>query len=71
MVWFMVCNRCEVCVHGSWFGHRGETCELCSVLAIGVRPVSFGCFGYRGETCELCLVLDIEVRLVSSVWFWQ
>jgi hypothetical protein len=22
------------------FGYRGETCELCSVLAIGVRPVS-------------------------------
>jgi hypothetical protein len=22
-------------------GYRGETCELCSVLAIGVRPVSF------------------------------
>jgi hypothetical protein len=23
-----------------WFGYSGETCELCSVLATGVRPVS-------------------------------
>jgi hypothetical protein len=23
-----------------WFGYRGETCELCLVLATGVRPVS-------------------------------
>jgi hypothetical protein len=24
----------------AWFGYRGETCELCLVLATGVRPVS-------------------------------
>jgi hypothetical protein len=46
-------------VYGSWFGHRGETCELCSVMVTWVRPVSFGHFGYRGETCELCSVLAI------------
>jgi hypothetical protein len=23
-----------------WFGYRGETCELCLVLAIAVGPVS-------------------------------
>jgi hypothetical protein len=52
------------------FGYRGETCELCSVLATGVRLVSFGHFGYRGETCELCSVLATGVRPVISVWFW-
>jgi hypothetical protein len=57
-------------VHGSWFGHRGETCELRSILATGVRPMSFGRFGYRGETCELCSVLATGVRPVSSAWFW-
>jgi hypothetical protein len=41
-------------VHGSLFGHRGETYELCSILATGVRPMSFGRFGYKGETSELC-----------------
>jgi hypothetical protein len=34
------------------FCYRGETCELCLVLAIGVRPVSFVWSGYRGETCK-------------------
>jgi hypothetical protein len=48
---------------------RGETCELCSVLATRVRHVSFGRFGYRGETYELCLVLATGVRPVSSVRF--
>jgi hypothetical protein len=51
-------------------GYRGETYELCSVLATGVTPVSFGHFGYRGETCELYSVLATGVRLVSSVRFW-
>jgi hypothetical protein len=36
----MVCNRCEGCVHGSWFGYRWDACERGSVLAIGVTPVS-------------------------------
>jgi hypothetical protein len=40
------------------------------VLAIGVRPVSFGCFGYRGETYEICSILATGVRPVSSVRFW-
>jgi hypothetical protein len=34
------------------FCYRGETCELCLVLAIGVGPVSFVWSGYRGETCK-------------------
>jgi hypothetical protein len=34
------------------FCYKGETCELCLVLATGVRPVSFVWFGYRGETCK-------------------
>jgi hypothetical protein len=34
------------------FGYRGETCELCLVLATWVRPVSFVWSGYRGETCK-------------------
>jgi hypothetical protein len=50
--------------------YRGETCELCSVLATGVRPVSFGHFGYRGETCELYSILATWVRHVSSIQFW-
>jgi hypothetical protein len=37
--WFVVCSRCEDCVHGSWFGHRWDVCECCSVLATGVTPV--------------------------------
>jgi hypothetical protein len=32
------------------FCYRGETCEFCLVLAIGVRPVSFVWSGYRAET---------------------
>jgi hypothetical protein len=40
LVWFMVCNRCEACVHGSWFGYRWDACELCW-------------FGYRWDACEL------------------
>jgi hypothetical protein len=47
----------------SWFGsgqvlgldgfcYRGGTCELCLVLATGVRPVSFVRSDYRGETCK-------------------
>jgi hypothetical protein len=27
-------------VSSVWFGYRGETCELCLILATGVRPVS-------------------------------
>jgi hypothetical protein len=50
-------------------GYKGETCDLCSVLAIGVRPVSFGRFDYRGETCELYSVLATGVRPMSSVRF--
>jgi hypothetical protein len=46
-------------------GYRGETYELCSILATRVTPVSFDHFGYRGETCELCSVLATGVRLVS------
>jgi hypothetical protein len=34
------------------FCYRGETCELCLVLATGVRPVSFVWSGYRAETCN-------------------
>jgi hypothetical protein len=30
------------------FGYRGETCELCSVLAIGMRLVSFVWFRLQG-----------------------
>jgi hypothetical protein len=30
------------------FGYRGETCELCSVLAIGVRPMSSVWFWLQG-----------------------
>jgi hypothetical protein len=41
VVWFMVCNRCEACVHGSWFGYRWDACE-------------FYWFGYRWDACELC-----------------
>jgi hypothetical protein len=54
---------------GSWYAARAK--PVCMViLAIGVRPVSFGHFGYRGETCELYSVLATGVRPVSSVWFW-
>jgi hypothetical protein len=35
------------------FCHRGETYELCLVLAMGLRHVSFVLSGYRGETCKL------------------
>jgi hypothetical protein len=28
-------------VSSVWFGYKGETCELCLVLATGVRPVSW------------------------------
>jgi hypothetical protein len=31
-------------------GYRGETCELCLVLARGVRAVSSVWSGYKGET---------------------
>jgi hypothetical protein len=34
------------------FGYTCETCELCLVLAIGLRPVSSVWSGYRGETCK-------------------
>jgi hypothetical protein len=34
-------------------GYRGETCELCLVLATGVRHVSYVWSSYRGETCKL------------------
>jgi hypothetical protein len=34
------------------FCYRGETCELYSVLATGVRHVSFVWSGYMGETCK-------------------
>jgi hypothetical protein len=30
------------------FCYRGETCELCLVLAIGVRPVSYVWFWLQG-----------------------
>jgi hypothetical protein len=36
----VVCNRCEGCVHGSWFGYRWDACERGLVLATGVTPVS-------------------------------
>jgi hypothetical protein len=31
-------------------GYKGETCELCLVLATGVRAVSSVWSGYKGET---------------------
>jgi hypothetical protein len=31
-----------------WFGYRGETCELCSVLATGVSPVIYVRFWLQG-----------------------
>jgi hypothetical protein len=34
------------------FGYRGETCELCLILATGVRPASSVWSGYKGETCK-------------------
>jgi hypothetical protein len=34
------------------FCYRGETCELCLVLATGVRHVSFVWSSYWGETCK-------------------
>jgi hypothetical protein len=34
------------------FCYRGETCELCLVLATEVRPVSFVWSSYRSETCK-------------------
>jgi hypothetical protein len=46
------------------FCYRGETCELCLVLATGVRPVSFVCSGYRGETCK---PLDLGYSSVTEV----
>jgi hypothetical protein len=55
---------CTRLVGFGWFGsgrllgldgfcYRGETCELCLVLATGVRHESFVWSGYRGETCKL------------------
>jgi hypothetical protein len=38
--WFVVCNRCAACVHGSWFGYRWDACERGLVLATSVTPVS-------------------------------
>jgi hypothetical protein len=32
------------------FCYRGETCELCLVVATGVKPMSFVWSSYRGET---------------------
>jgi hypothetical protein len=52
-------------VHSPWFDYRGETCELCSVLFTGVRPVSSIRFWLQGETCERFSVLATEVRHVS------
>jgi hypothetical protein len=40
MFWFVVCSRCEACVHSSWFGYRWDACECWSVLAAGVSLVS-------------------------------
>jgi hypothetical protein len=56
LVWFMVCSRCEACVHGSWFGYRWDVCELCW---FGYRWDAYLLcrFGYRWDACELC-------------WFW-
>jgi hypothetical protein len=31
-----------------WFGYRGETCELYSILATGLRPVSYVWFWLQG-----------------------
>jgi hypothetical protein len=68
LVWFMVCNRCEACVHGSWFGYKWDACELCW-------------FGYMWNVCELCwfwLQVGCLCALVSlatsvtpvSLWPW-
>jgi hypothetical protein len=60
LVWFML-GLLWSSWFGSWYavgvkpvcmvlgsGYRGETCELYSVLATGVRHVSFGRFVYKG-----------------------
>jgi hypothetical protein len=65
--WYVAGAKPVCMVPGS--GYRDETCELCSVLATGVRHVSFGHFGYRGETCELYSVLATGVRPVSPFCF--
>jgi hypothetical protein len=41
LVWFVVCSKCEACVHGSCFGYMWDACELCW-------------FSYRWDACELC-----------------
>jgi hypothetical protein len=51
LVWFVVCNRCEACVHGSWFGYRWDACELCWFGYSGMLASSVG-FGYRWDACE-------------------
>jgi hypothetical protein len=28
LVWFVICNMCEACVHDSWFGYKWNACEL-------------------------------------------
>jgi hypothetical protein len=37
---FVVCSRCDACVHGFWFGYRWNACECGKILATGVTPVS-------------------------------
>jgi hypothetical protein len=28
LVWFVICNMCEACVHDYWFGYKWNACEL-------------------------------------------
>jgi hypothetical protein len=55
LIWFMVCNWCKACMHGSWFGYRGMLGSSIG-LAIGGMPVSSVGFGYRWDACERWLV---------------
>jgi hypothetical protein len=36
----VACNRCEACGHVPWLSCRWDACELGSVLATGVTPMS-------------------------------
>jgi hypothetical protein len=38
LIGFVVCSRCDACVHGSWL--QVDACERGSVLDAGVTPVS-------------------------------
>jgi hypothetical protein len=66
MVWFMACNKCKDCVHGSWSSYRWDAYERWSILSTGVTPVALGPLVTIGNLGASSCLDVVEVLISTS-----